>query len=164
MRRKLLVHLEGDLANIADATPRRVASKPSAGSSNLRELRREQRMLQQQDALHRLEWEINRKQAQMTRLRKDQEAALVDLRVQLNGGFHAKEVAWARERANLSGQIQRLQAVRWVLAQQDRNALTLRHPRCRKSARMAPSPKQAVRKRRCPMRVLELARRRRCRR
>lgn len=64
------MHLESDLANIAEAQPRRPARSKhvpaqASPSASIRELRREQQMLRQQDQLHKLEWEINRKQDQV---------------------------------------------------------------------------------------------------
>ena len=49
---------------------------------------------------------------QMKRLRADQEAALVDLRVSMMAEFRSKELEWTRDRASLSTKVTYLESVR----------------------------------------------------
>lgn len=48
----------------------------------------------------------------MKRLRADQEAALVDLRVSMMAEFRSKELEWTRDRASLSTKVTYLESVR----------------------------------------------------
>jgi len=65
---QLLVHLEKDLTDLVDFKSRRgspVKKRSSPAANNVLDMRRRQRLQRQQEMLHKLEWQVNRKQAQV---------------------------------------------------------------------------------------------------